>query len=243
VHPTVGRRGELDNECLYLYHPSRRLDLQIPLAPTPISPNHSPDLIDNLDLTGVYSNDSATTNAFLFFIYVLEATAVDIANILSMRLGEMQRNGVLNPLDNHRSSMTFHPLTNTHQTTYLDDEHITQSTIVTPPHLEGVSHAYIVTTPTFSTATYGLTLMASKHLRWTCNLPEGCIHTRLPETLTNPLLSQAPIISRKSVDTSNNAKDNCTIHSQDFQDLTSLSAFNLFKVAVIHTLHKHLTAV
>jgi len=27
VHPAVGRRGELDNECLYLHHPSRRLDL------------------------------------------------------------------------------------------------------------------------------------------------------------------------------------------------------------------------
>ena len=51
----VGRRGELDNDCLYPHHPSRRLDLQSPLALAPISPIHTPELIDNLYLTGVYA--------------------------------------------------------------------------------------------------------------------------------------------------------------------------------------------
>ena len=57
VQPTTGRRGELDNECLYIHHPSRRLDLQSPLALHPLSSNHTPELIDNIYLTGVYSND------------------------------------------------------------------------------------------------------------------------------------------------------------------------------------------
>jgi hypothetical protein len=26
VYPAVGQRGEIDNDCLYIHHPSRRLD-------------------------------------------------------------------------------------------------------------------------------------------------------------------------------------------------------------------------
>jgi len=66
-----------------MHHPSRRLDLQSPLALTPISQNHSPKLIDNLYLTGVYSNDSVSTSAFLFYIYIPEASADEIATIMS----------------------------------------------------------------------------------------------------------------------------------------------------------------
>jgi len=51
VQPAAGRRSELDHDCLYLHHPSHRLDLQSPMALTPISQNHSPELIDNLYLT------------------------------------------------------------------------------------------------------------------------------------------------------------------------------------------------
>ncbi len=40
-------------------------------------------------LTRVYSKDSATASAFLFYIYIPEATADDFANILSMQLYEM----------------------------------------------------------------------------------------------------------------------------------------------------------
>ena len=51
VLPSVGKRGELDNDCLYIHHPSRRLYLQSPLALHSITPDHSPDLIDNMYLT------------------------------------------------------------------------------------------------------------------------------------------------------------------------------------------------
>ena len=71
---------------MYLHHPSRRLNLQSPLALTPISPNHSPKLIDNLYLNGVYSNDYATTRVFMFYIYIPYVSADDIANIMSIQL-------------------------------------------------------------------------------------------------------------------------------------------------------------
>jgi hypothetical protein len=41
-------------------------------------------------LTGVYSTDSATTSAFLIYIYIPEATAEDIITIISRQLKEMQ---------------------------------------------------------------------------------------------------------------------------------------------------------
>ncbi len=58
--------------------------------------------------------------------------------------------------------MTVDPLTNARMATYLDDEHITQTTNRTSSHLAGVPYAYIVTTPTFSPATFRLILLASK---------------------------------------------------------------------------------
>ena len=155
----------------------------------------------------------------------------------------MQEDGALNSADNHTSSMTVHPLMDTHLTTYLDDKHITQTTSVTSPHLEGVPHAYIITTPTFASATYGLTHFTSKRLRWTVNLLAASIHTRLPESLRKLLLVQVPTIARKNVDTSNNAKDTCIIHSHDFQGLTAPFAFNLFRAVAIQTLHTRLTTV
>ena len=155
----------------------------------------------------------------------------------------MQKNGELNFADNHTSSMTIQPIKGTHETTYIDDGHITQTTNMPSPHLEGIPHAYIVTTLTFSTATYGPTLLASRQLRWTNNLPEECIYTRFPENLRKPLLVQVPTIARKNVGKPNNAKETCTIHNHDFQGLTTASAFNLFRTSIIHTLHPHLTTV
>jgi len=217
VHPAVGRRGELDNDHLYMHHPSRRLDFQSPLALAPLSSIYSPKLIDNMYLiTSVYSTDSATTSTFLVYKYIPEASADDIANIISAQLNEMQKSGALNSADDHTSSMTAHSLMDTHLTTYLDDKRIIQTTIMTSPHLENVPHAFIVTTPTFFSATYGLTLLASRQLRWTTDLLEEYIHTRLPESLRKSLLAQVPTIANKNVDKPNNAKDTCTIYCHDF---------------------------
>jgi len=155
----------------------------------------------------------------------------------------MHKAGALNSGDIHISSMTVKPLTATHLTTYVDDEHIIQTTTMTSPHLEGVPYAYIVTTPTFSSATYGLTLLESRQLRWTNKLPAECIPTQLLESLRKPLLAQVPSITRKNVDKPNNAMDNCTIHSHDFQGPTATSVFNLFRASSIQALHTHLTSV
>ena len=94
VHPAIGQRGEIDNDCLYIHHPPRRLDLQSPLALRPISPAHSPDLIHNACLTGVHSEDSATTSAFTVYLYIPEPTPDDTTNIIAAQLGDMQKQGI-----------------------------------------------------------------------------------------------------------------------------------------------------
>ena len=63
--------------------------------------------------------------------------------------------------------MTFDSMTNNFDTTFLDDETIASGTYVTSPHLEVTPHAHVVTLPTFSPASYGLTLLARRQLRWT----------------------------------------------------------------------------
>ena len=239
----MGSRGKLDNDCLYIHHPSRRLDLQSPLALTPFSANHTPELIDNLYLTGVYSNDTATTSAFLIYIYVPEATPEDISNILYQQLKEMQQQNILSPTDTYVNSITAHPLTDTHHTTHLDDDPISTATNLTSVHLKDVPHAYIITAPTYHPTTYGLILLASRQHRWSYNIPNKYIPTYLPETLRKALLAQIPTITRKHVNKPSIAKDRCYIHCHDFQNLTPTSAYNLFRAAAILTLHKHITTI
>jgi len=82
-----------------------------------------------------------------------------------MQLIKMQKMGLLNPADNFTDNMTAHPLLDTHHTPYLDDEKISHTTSMLSPHLEGTPHTDIVTTPTLSQATYGLTLLAGRQLR------------------------------------------------------------------------------
>ena len=86
-------------------------------------------------LTGVYSTYSATTSAFLVYIYIPEAAYDGIANIISMQLNDMQTAGVLNLADVSTCTMTVNPLLDIHLTTYLDDERLIQTTTVVSLHL------------------------------------------------------------------------------------------------------------
>ena len=111
-------------------------------------------------------------------------------------------------------------------------------------HLEGIPHVCFVTTPTFSPAMYGLTLLTSRQLHYTTNIPEEYIQAKFPESMRKSLLAQVPTIIRKNVDKTNNAKDTCIIHCHEFQGfLLAPAAFNLFREVAMHTLHKQLTAV
>ena len=97
--------------------------------------------------------------------------------------------------------------TNTQDTTFLDDEPIASGTYFTSTHLEGTPHAHVITLPTLSPATYGLTLLASRQLRWTTTLPHTCIYSWILDSPRQPLLHQTPTITRANVDRLLLAKD------------------------------------
>jgi len=85
--------------------------------------------------------------------------------------------------------MIVDPVMDTYDTTLLDDEPIASGTYLTSKHLEGTPHAHVVTLPPFSPATYGLTLMASRQLRWTTTLPHTSIPAWISDNLWQPILN------------------------------------------------------
>jgi hypothetical protein len=176
VYPAIGQRGEIDSECLYIHHPSRRLDLQSPLALRPISHAHSPDLTDNAYLTGVHLTDSATTSFFKIHLYIPKSTPNDIINIVAAQLEDMHKQEIQTSSGQLQTTMTVGSDMDTRDSTFLDDEPIASGTYLTSKDLEGTPHAHVVTLPTFSPVTYGRTLLASRQLRWTTTLPQ----TRIP---------------------------------------------------------------
>ena len=91
-------------------------------------------------------------------------------------------------------------MTNTYDTTFLDDEPVASGTYSTSKHLEGTPYAHVITMPTFSPATYGLTLHASRQMRWTATLPQTSIPSWIPDNLRQPLFNHTPTITRANVD-------------------------------------------
>ena len=134
-------------------------------------------------------------------------------------------------------------MNNTYDTIFLDDEQIASGTCVTSHHMEGTPHAHVVTLPTFSSGTYGLTLLASRRLRWTTNIPQTNIPSWIPDSLRQPLLSQTPTITKANVDRMLPAKDTCTIYNKEFRGLSATVAFRIFRAVTIQTLHIYLDAV
>ena len=104
-------------------------------------------------------------------LYIPESTLEDITNIIAAQLEEMQKQGKQTSPDHLGKLMTIGPIMDTRNSTFLDVEPIAAGTYLTSTHLEGTPHAYVITLPTFTPATYGLTLLASRQLRWSTTLP------------------------------------------------------------------------
>ena len=139
--------------------------------------------------------------------------------------------------------MTIDNVNNTFATTFLDDEQIASGTYMTSPHLERTPHAHVVTLPTFSPAAYGITLLASRQLRWTTNIPQASISSWIRDILRQPIIHQTLTVTRSSVDHLLTAKDTCTIYNKEFRGLVAIVAFRFFRAAAILTLYRYPSAV
>ena len=128
----------------------------------------------------------------------------------------MHKQGIQTSSDQLENTMKVGPVMDIRNSNFLDDEPIALGTYLTSKHLEGTPHAHVVTLPTFSPATYGLAILASRQLRWTTTLSQTSIPNWILDIRRQLLLNQTPTITKANVDRLTSAKDTCTIHSPVF---------------------------
>jgi hypothetical protein len=244
VYPTAASRTSiLDTDPIYLYHPTPRQDLQSPLALNPLSPAHSPVLIENQYLTGTHSAKDPNISTYKIFLYLphevdLKAT---ITTIINNQLAQMQAAGLptspegLEALQVQENS--DYPII-----PEIDDDPHTNTTEVLPTHLRTCPYSFNLTLPTFSSAAYGLLLLASRQTRWTANITEALIPHAIPQPIRKALLQQMPTVIRGNTEPPKQSRDICSITSTAFTAQRPTDCHKHFKAAALYTAFKLITA-
>jgi hypothetical protein len=124
----------------------------------------------------------------------------------------------------------------------LDDEPITSTTEVITPQLRTCPYSFTVTLPTFSSATYGLLLLANRQARWSTHIPAALIPQHMPQPLRQALLHQIPTTIRSNTIDPKPSRDTCSITSTAFAGNRPAECHRIFKASVIHTALKLITA-
>ena len=154
----MGIRGSLDNSGIYVYHPSRRLDLHSPLVFSPTHANQPLDLIHNQYLTGIPSNDQTENISFYIYTHLPYCNSNDVLEILQRQLTAMHKQGHNTDPESLPELATIHYDMEPPPTEY-DDEPIRSNTHILDP---SVPYRYTVTLPTQSPPAYGLILLSSR---------------------------------------------------------------------------------
>jgi len=124
----------------------------------------------------------------------------------------------------------------------FDDEPITNTTEVIPTHLRTCPYSFILNLPTFSSAAYGLLLLASRQVRWTSSMPNTLIPQTIAQPIRNALLRQMPIIIRGNTEAPKLSRDICCLTSLAFTGRRPTDCYKHFTASVLYTTHKHITA-
>ena len=154
-------RGSLDLNCIYKYHPSRRLDLQSPLTLATTNTNASPDFLNHY-INGTLSDDSSTDSSFLVYLQLPNTSPQDILNLPMLQLTDMHAHGHTTDPSSLYDIATVQSLTDRPYHTEFDDEPIRTNTLFIDPN---IPYLHIITLPTHSQPTYGITLLASRQVR------------------------------------------------------------------------------
>jgi hypothetical protein len=101
----------------------------------------------------------------------------------------------------------------------LDDEPIANNTQVIPFQFNTCPYSFTTTLPAFSTATYGLLLLASKQTKWTASLPNTFIPAIVIQNIRQAILQQVPTIIRSNVERTELSRDACNITNLAFNGL------------------------
>jgi len=234
-HMATNRNNILDTDPIYLYHPSPRQELQSPLALTPLSPAHSPVLIENQFLKGVHSAKYPNVNTYTIYMYlphdIDHETAIHL--ILNNQLANMQSTGL------PTSPEGLDALQVQEKSTYpvrqeLDDEPITNTTEVISPQLRTCLYSFTITLPTFNSAAYGLPLLASRQVRWSTNVPATLIPQQIPQPTRQALLQQMPTTIRSNTEAPKLFRDTCSITNPTFNGHKPTECYRIFKASALH---------
>jgi hypothetical protein len=155
-------------------------------------------------------------NISTYKIYLYLPNDVDhkatINTILTNQLAEMQSVGLPTSPEGldalHVQENSAYPVT-----PEFDDEPITNTTKVIPTHLRTCPYSFTLTLPTFSSAAYGLLLLANRQARWSTSI----LNTLIPQTIFQPirkaLLQQMPTTIRGNIEAPKLSHDICCITS------------------------------
>ncbi len=118
---------------------------------------------------------------------------------------------------------------------------ITSTTQVIPSQLNTCPYSFTKTLPTFSTASYGLMLLASRHTRWSTTNPDPLIPAIITQTIRQVILQQTPTIIRTNTDAPKLSRDACNITSPVFAGLRPTECYRIFRASALHTALKLIT--
>jgi hypothetical protein len=244
VYPTAADRVNiLETDPIYIYHPTPHQDLQSPFALTPLSPVHSPILIENQYLTGVYSTKDPNTSTYKIYIYLSHDIdyKTTINTILANQLAHMQAAGLPTSPEGLDALQVLENSTYP-GTPELYDEPITITTKVIPTHLRTCPYSFTMTLSTFSSAAYDLLLLASRQARWSASIP----YTLIPHTIAQPirkaLLQQTPTTIRGNTEAPKLSRDICSITNLAFTGQRLTDCHKHFKASALYTTYKHINA-
>ena len=163
-----------------------------------------------------------------------------IKTILLNQLVHMQSAGLTTSPDGLNALQVQENSTYPVQPEY-DDEPITNTAHVTPSQLNTCPYSFTTTLLTFSTTTYGLFVLASKHTRWSTNIPDSLIPIFITQTIRQAILQQTLTTIRLNTDAPRHSRDACSITSLSFAGLHPTECYRIFKAYALHTLHKLVT--
>jgi hypothetical protein len=177
-------------------------------------------LIENQNLTGVHSTKDPNISFYTIFMYLPHDAdhKTIIKTILTNQLAHMQTARIPTSPEELDALRVQENSTYPVQTEY-DDEPITITTQVTPSQLNTRPYSFTITLPTFSTAAYGLLLLASRQTRWSTSIPETLIPTFITQTIRQAILQQTPTTIRSNIHAPRYSRDACNITSIAFAGL------------------------
>jgi hypothetical protein len=124
----------------------------------------------------------------------------------------------------------------------LDDESITSTTEVMPTQLRTCPYSFTLNLPPFSSAAYGMLLLASRQARWAACILEVLIPQTIPQPIRKALLQQLSTTIKGNTEPPKLSRDTYNIINLAFTGQRPTNCHKHFKAVVLYTTYKLITA-